>query len=89
VPSLLALYRHAASRGLVARSEDGIVAFLSTAAYALRVGESPAGLFVHLIRAGRFPASHEDEERAMRALKNHLAPADPARHWLKEVCSSA
>jgi hypothetical protein len=41
-------------------------------------------LFIHLLRAGRFLASLKDEERAMKALKRHIAATERNRHWLKE-----
>lgn len=79
-------YRTSVARGLLADSEAGFLAFLSTAAYCERVGERPAALFLHLVRAGRFPATLEDEDRAVAALKRLLAAEGEARRWLKPAC---
>jgi hypothetical protein len=76
-------YRTAVARGLLADSEANFLAFLSTAAYCERVGVRPAALFLHLVRAGRFPATLEDEDRAVAALKRALSAERGACRWLK------
>lgn len=83
VPSLRALYREAVSRGLVADSEGGLIAFCSTAALCLRVGDRPAALFVYLMKRGEFPATLADEDRACSALKQHAAAQRKKLAWLK------
>lgn len=83
VPSLRALYREAVSRGLVADSEGGLIAFCSTASLCLRVGDRPAALFVYLMKRGEFPATLADEDRACSALKQHAAARRKKLAWLK------
>lgn len=83
VPSLRALYREAVSRGLVADSEGGLIAFCSTAALCLRVGDRPAALFVHLMKRGEFLATLADEDRACSALKQDAAVQRKKLAWLK------
>jgi hypothetical protein len=70
--SLLALHRWAVRRRILVSSEAGLLAFLATAEYCLRVGENPAALFRTLVARGQLQvATLEDEDRAVAALKNH------------------
>jgi hypothetical protein len=73
VRSRLVLYRDVVARPLVARSQWSLLSFFSTAAYCLRVGKKPDALFKYLIHSGDFPATLEDEDRTIAALKPHLA----------------
>ena len=81
--ALRALHRRAVARGLLPASEAGLIRFVATAAYCLRVGRRPAALFVHLVRRGIFPASLSDEDRALSALRRERAREREACSWLR------
>ncbi len=81
--SLRYLYRQAVTRGLVADSEGGLIAFCSTAAFCVRVGRRPAALFVYLIKRGLSPATLADEDQACSVLKRHIAAQRKNLAWLK------
>jgi hypothetical protein len=78
-----ALYRRAVARGIVGASEADSLKFLATVAYSLRAGRRPALLFRHLLRSHHFPATLEDEDRAVAALKRERAREQGRRHWLR------
>jgi hypothetical protein len=74
IPALRTLYAEAVSGRLLPESEASFIAFIATAAYCLRVGNRPAALFVHLLRARVLSApTLKDEDRACAALRRHLA----------------
>jgi len=82
VSSLELLYDQAVHRGHLRDSEAGFIRFASTAAYCLRVGDDPAALFAYLVRAGEYPATLEDEDRALASIKEARSAARKARRWL-------
>lgn len=69
VSSLDVLYGEAVGRGLLPDSEANFLGFFATASYCRRVGEDPAALFAHFVRSGQYPATLEDEDWAISALK--------------------
>lgn len=69
VASLEVLYGQAVAQGILADSEANFLGFLSTAAYCRRVGDDPPALFAHFIRNRHYPATLEDEDRAISAVK--------------------
>ena len=70
---LLLLYDQAVKAGIVRDSEHMRIEFVSLAEHALDRGKSnPCGLFVHLLRGGRFDAiTLRDEDRAQYRLKRN------------------
>lgn len=82
VAALECLYDQAVHRGHLRDSEAGFIRFASTAAYCIRVGDDPAALFAYLVRAGEYPATLEDEDRAMALIRGERADARMAHRWL-------
>lgn len=76
------LHHQAIQLGILPDSEAAFIGFLATAAYCLRVGDRPCALFAHCVRSGRYPATLEDEDRAMEQLKRDRASELGASGWL-------
>lgn len=84
LPALRQLHAQAVTRGLLLDSEAGFIGFLATAAYCLRVADDPAALFAHCVRSTSYPATLQDEDRAIQALKRERVTEANARRWLIE-----
>jgi hypothetical protein len=61
----------------------GFLGFVATAFYCLRVGDRPAALLAHLVKSGDYPATLEDEDRAVAAFRRAREAEPQARRWLK------
>jgi hypothetical protein len=85
ISALRSLFGDATALGYLTRSEGGLIDFISTAEYCLRVGDRPAALFVALLRRREFhAASQKDEDRACANLKRFLFERPKTSRWLKE-----
>jgi hypothetical protein len=76
----LALFDQSAGRGLIGRSEADRLRFLALAEHCRSYpARSPGGLFSALLRRGAWQfATHAEEDRAQRRLREHLhGPAQP------------
>lgn len=82
IQALRTLYDQAVSRGLLTDSEANFVSFISTAAYCRRVGENPAALFVYLVNKGELTSALQDEDRAIRELKEWRRSTSEKKEWL-------
>ena len=71
--ALRRLYGLAAERGLIRDSEASFFRFLATVASCLRAGERPAALLKYLLERREFPATLEDEDRAMEPVRRERA----------------
>ncbi|MBI1213748.1 MAG: hypothetical protein GC190_19995 [Alphaproteobacteria bacterium] len=82
IPALRTLYDQAVRYGLFTDSEANFVSFISTAAYCRRVGENPAALFVYLVNKAELTSALQDEDRAIRELKEWRTNTSRTKDWL-------